>query len=124
MTGAVEILAGALAIGILLKTLVNLINPKWGMKRAKMIMKNQALLIGIYIVFAAAAGYIVISAIGIVNTFAAVVFGASLIGLSFMMYPKEALKLTTAMRKDRKKMILALIVWLVLAIWTLYALFA
>jgi len=119
----IEILALAAAVLALVKIGVNLINPKWSRKKAEMAMKNQALMMGLYIIFVAVLGYVVISAIGITNAFAAALFGASLFGLSIMVYPKQMLKLAKLMRKDRKKMILSWIIWVALAVWTLYSLY-
>ena len=124
MASAMEILAGVFAAVILIKVLVNLISPKLSRKRAEKIMKNEALVIGLYVVLVLITGYIVVSALGIVAAFAAVTFGASLVGLSLIVYPKQVLKLTRAIMKDKKRMIFPLIVWAVLTIWTLYALFA
>jgi hypothetical protein len=120
----IEILALVTAVGLLVKAIVNLAKPKLAIKRAEKILKNEALAIGLYIALAIITGYIVISALGIVIAFAAALFGASLVGLTLIMYPQEVLKLTRKILKDRNRMIFPMIVWVVLALWTLYELYA
>jgi len=119
----IEILALAAAVLALVKIGVNLINPTCSRKKIEKAMKNETLMIGLYIAFVAVLGYVVISALGIVNAFVAALFGASLLGLSIMVYPKQMLNLAKLMRKDRKKMALSWIIWIVLAVWTLYVLY-
>ncbi len=119
----IEILALAAAVLLLVKVIFNLAKPKTAIKKVEMIMKNENLAIGLYVALAVITGYIVIAAIGIVNAFAAALFGASLVGLTLMMYPDKVLTLTRAMFKDKNKMIFPMIVWAVLALWTLYVLY-
>ncbi|MBW2982235.1 hypothetical protein KY343_05120 [Candidatus Woesearchaeota archaeon] len=119
----IEILALVFAVLIVVKMLVNLINPKWSMKNATKVMKNENLAIAAYVLFAVVTGFIVIKALGIVNTLAAVVFGASLIGLSLVTDAKTMISLKKAVLKDKKKIILTLIVWAALALWALFALY-
>jgi hypothetical protein len=119
----IEIVALIAAVLLLIKAIVNLAKPKLAIKRAEKILKNEALAIGLYIALAVITGYVVITAIGIVNAFVAVLFGASIVGLTLIMYPQEILKLTRKMLKDKKKMTFPMIVWVVLALWTLYALY-
>ena len=119
----IEIVALIAAVLLIIKAIVNLAKPKLAIKRAEKILQNEALAIGLYIALAVITGYIVITAIGIVNAFVAVLFGASIVGLTLIMYPQEVLKLTRKMLKDRNRMIFPMIVWVVLALWTLYALY-
>ena len=91
MVSAMEILAGAFAVVVILKALLNLIDPKGSVKKATKILQNEILAIGIYVVLVILTGYIVISALGIVTAFAAVTFGASLVGLSMIVYLKQLL---------------------------------
>ena len=120
----IEIVALVAAVLLLIKAVVNLIKPKLAIKKAEKILKNEALAIGLYIALAVNVGYVVISALGIVTAFAAALFGASLVGLTLIMYPQEVLKLTRKILKDRNRMIFPMIVWVVLALWTLYELYA
>ncbi len=120
----IEILALIAAVLLLIKVIVNLVKPKLAIKKAEKILKNEALAIGLYIALAVIVGYVIISALGIVTAFAAALFGASLVGLTLIMYPQEVLKLARKILKDRKRMIFPMIVWVVLALWTLYELYA
>jgi hypothetical protein len=123
MTG-IEILALIFAVIVIIKAVMLFVSPKSSLRKAKYFFERPALVIGIYIVLLAVTGYIVIPIIGIVNTFAATAFGVSLIALNLAVYPKQAMKLTKIILKNRKKMILPLIIWTALAVWVLYALFA
>lgn len=119
-----EILAVVLAVIILLRALVLIISPKKALKKAIYFFERPELAIGAYIVMLLITGYIVINALGIVNAFAAITFGISLIGLSLIVYPKPVMKLTKAILKDRKRFLLIMVIWVALAVWTLYTLFA
>jgi len=119
----IEIVALIAALIVLIKVIMNLLKPEFSSNKAKMILKNENLVKGLYAALAVITGYIVISAMGIVNAFAAVLFGASLVGLTLMMYPREVLKMTKAMFKDKNKMMLPMIVWAVLALWTIYKIY-
>ena len=119
----IEIVALIAAVGLLVKVIVNLAKPKLAVKRAEKILKNEPLAIGLYVALAVITGYIVISALGIAVAFAAALFGASLVGLTLIMYPDKVLTLTRAMFKDKKRMIFPMIIWIILSVWTLYALY-
>ena len=119
----IEILALVFAVIILLKALVLIVSPKKSLKKSMYFFERPALAIGAYVVMLLVTGYIVINALGIVITFAAMTFGISLIGLSLVMYPKPVMKLSKTMLKDRKRLLLVLVIWIVLAVWTLYTLF-
>jgi len=119
----VEILSVIFAILILIRALLLLVSPKIALKRAEFFLNKPALLMVIYIIFIVVIGYFVISALGIVNTFAALVLGASLIGLILVIDPKAAMKFSKAMVKNRKKLLSVMVIWVVLAIWVLYAVF-
>ena len=119
----IEIIAVISAILILLKTLMFLINPKKALKIREDILNKTVLLTGMYAVLLIVVGYFVITEISIVNTFAGLIFGILLMGLSLVIYPKAMINLVKAIAKDRKKLILPMIVWVVLSIWVLYAVF-
>jgi hypothetical protein len=119
----IEIVALVAAVIVLIKVVMNLVKPAMSLKKAKNIMKNENLVKCLYAALVVITGYVAISEIGIVNAFAAVLFGASLVGLTLVMYPNAVLKMMKSMFRDKNKMILPMLVWAALAIWTIYTLY-
>ena len=120
----IEILAVIFAVVILVRAVAILVKPKKFIKLAVKVMENKPLVIGISVVTAVIIGYFAITALGVVNVFVASMLGIALVGFTLMMYPKLMVKITRAVLKDRKKLILPLIVWVAFAVWVLYTLFA
>lgn len=124
----IEILALIAAILVLLKFVLILISPKFWMKLATSIMKQNLLMQIIYFLLALVVGYYLYSAgVTIVQLFGLMLFFSLLYGFSMMFFPKPMHEFVKDFPKDRKKLVLKAwlpwLIWVVLALWTLYALF-
>ncbi len=118
-----EILALIFAVAILGKALVYLISPKGLTGMADKLFKNTTLLTVIFLVLAVVVGYYVIAALGIVAVVATVLFAHLLIGILFAQFPKQYTGMAKEILKSKTKTWLLFLIWIALAVWTLYALF-
>lgn len=120
-----EIIALVFVVGVLLKIVMIFAHPKGWMSMAQKLAKNRAVLTLVYAVLAIVVGYFVIPALGIVNTLAAMLLGILVIGLSLVPHVEVIAKKHKyhGAREMLEHYWLALIVWLGLSGWALYALF-
>jgi len=125
--GAVGNIVFIFSVLVLVKLLFVLFKPKGWMDVSKQLYNSPAILALIELILAAIVFYYLLMELTIVQIMAGVVLGALLTGLSFASYGKEALAFGTKIMKDKnmwKKAWLPAVIWLVLAVWALYALFA
>jgi len=121
----VQNIALVFIIFAVVKILVIAIKPKnWG-KVVKGVYKNPGLFLVVDIVLAAIVLYYLLMEITIIQILAAIALGALLTAMSFAVATKEVVPLVNKMlTKDiLKRAWLPLIVWIILIIWGLVALF-
>lgn len=113
-----------LILGII-KLLFLVFNAKAWSNFAKKLYSNGTVLFLVELVLAAVLFYYMLQSMTIVMILAGVVLGALLTGMSFALYPKEVMTLASKiMGKGMwKKIWLPVIIWLVLFVWGLVALF-
>ena len=119
----IEIIAVAFAVIVLVKALVYLISPKALMEKGSKLMKMTWFMHIFYIVLLVAVGYYVFDALGIVNVLAVMFFAHVIIGMLFVQYPKQWLNWAKALLKDKVRVWLFFLVYIILAGWGLYAVF-
>jgi len=122
----IEILAFVFSIAIILKVFIVLINEKCWANFVKAIYKNSVLLVLIEVVLAFIVYYYLIQELTIVQILAVLLLGALLTGMTLAVYGKDVVPAAIKMLRGNalKKAWLPIIVWLILAILGLYALFA
>lgn len=119
-----EIIALIFAIIILIKAIfVPFVSAKWLMNLVKKMFSNSIILSICFTVIAVVLGYFLLQELSIVQIMASSLFGLMLFALIMAAYPKGYLKLADVVVKDKKKAWFASLVFLVLALWVLYALF-
>jgi len=124
----IEIMALIVAVFAGVKLVVALISPKsWLGSVTKTAWSNPTLTTIGSLVLAAVALFYLLEELTIVQIFAAMFFLMLLMVMGFAPYAKDMLALEDKMLKDRdvvKRGWLSIIVWGILVIWVLYALFA
>ncbi|MDI6888444.1 MAG: hypothetical protein QMC78_01950 [Methanocellales archaeon] len=121
----IEIMALIVALFAGIKMLVTLINPKyWKNTVTKRSWANPTLTSLVSLVLTVVTLAFLLRELTIVQIFAVMLFAMGLIMLGFAPYSKEMLVLEDKMFKQKEKGWLAGLVWAVLTIWVLYALFA
>ncbi len=118
-----EIIALVLSIAVLLKALLFLFNPGWIMSLLKtmhkyivlqsMFVSIAILALGIYLLYFVDPVFLIVTSMFGMMTFALVLLFNSKLYLSF---GKEVLK-------NRKALIPTFLIWVILAVWTLWKLF-
>jgi hypothetical protein len=122
---AVEIIALVIAIVILLKVLMLLvIKPKSFLGMLEKVYKQRTLMSAIYLVLIVVTTYYLLQHLTIVEILAASMFGVFLIGLALIQYPKRMMRFFNQVLKNKEKMWLSWILWIVAAVWVLIELFA
>jgi len=124
----IEILALIAAVLVLVKFVLILISPKFWMKVATSLMKQNLLMQIIYFVLALIVGYyLYMAGVTIVEVFGLMLFFGLLYGFSMFFFPKAAVDFIKDFPKNRNKLILKAwlpwLIWIVLSLWVLYALF-
>lgn len=125
---AIEIMALIVAGLAAIKLVIVLISPKfWFRTVTKNVYRKPTLTLIISLVIAAVTLLFLLQTLTIVQIFAVMLFLMSLVAMGFAPYAKDMLELGDRILKNRnilKKGWLPAIVWLLLVIWTLSALFA
>jgi hypothetical protein len=122
----IEILALICGIGLIVKLIMAVVNPKPMMDLAKRLLKHTTFSTILYLVLAVVVGFYVFQAMTVVQVVAAILFGALLLGLCMVPYTGTALKIGEVIvgKSMIKKDWLGLLVWLGLAVWAIIAVFA
>lgn len=119
----IEIMALIVATAVLIKLVLMVASPKsWKSTVTKRSWANPILTTIVSLVVMVVSLIFLIRELTIIQIFAVMFFAMSLMILSFAPYSKDMLVLEDKMFKNLKKGWVAGIVWLVLAIWVLYAL--
>ena len=122
----IETLATIFAILILFKLLIIIVSPKLRVTIAESILsKNAAILTITLLILTAIIGYYVLSSLTIVEVAAVMMLMSGLMALFFIQYKKIMLQLLReSLSPDfLMKNCLSLLIWGLLAIWALYAVF-
>ena len=129
----VEWMAAIVAIAVVVKILVILIKPKAWMSVVKPIYANSVVLMVVGLILAGGSLYYLLlpvvdggAGMSIVDMFAVLFFLSMLMMVSVAAYNKELMAMANKLLKNRnvlRKGWLALIIWLVLAVWALKELF-
>ncbi len=120
----VEIIALIFAIVILLKMIMlSVVKPKFVIKKMNMMTENKALMPVLLVVVAAIIGYFLMQELTAAEILAASVFGILIYASVLVMYPKQLTKLMKAILKDKKNLWLAVVLWVAVAVYTLYTMF-
>ena len=119
-----EILATFFAVFVIVKLVVVTMKPGLWMKWAKGILKNELLITLIYFVFAVIVGYYIFAELTVVQVAAVTLWVSMLIGIGFIPYSKILLKTSDELLSvGISKTWLSMLIWAVLAVWVLYAVF-
>ena len=120
----IEILATFFAVFVIVKLVVVTVKPGLWMKWAKGILKNELLISLIYFVFAVIVGYYIFEELTVVQVAAVTLWVSMLIGIGFIPYSKILLKTSDELLSvGISKTWLSMLIWAVLAVWVLYAVF-
>ncbi|MEE8077196.1 MAG: hypothetical protein V3T60_16430 [Candidatus Binatia bacterium] len=120
----IEILATFFAVFVIVKLVVVTVKPGLWMKWAKGILKNELLITLIYFVFAVIVGYYIFAELTVVQVAAVTLWVSMLIGIGFIPYSKILLKTSDELLSvGISKTWLSMLIWAVLAVWVLYAVF-
>ena len=126
--GAIEIIALIVVLVTIIKLLVILVKPASWMKVVRPVYKTPALTMIVSLILAAVVLYYLLQGgITIVQIFAVMGLIALLAAITMSAYFKEVVAMADKMLKDKKivkRAALSIIIWLVLAVWALYVLFA
>ena len=121
---AVEIIALVVAIVILLKVLMLLvIKPKNMLNGLEKVYKQRTLLSVVFLAVIVVTTYFLLQHLTIVEILAASMFGVFLVGLALIQYPKRMINFFKQVLKNKEKMWLSWILWVVVAVWVLIELF-
>lgn len=126
---ALDVIATIFAILVLVKLVVVLINPRLWMEHvAKPLLGNPRLATTVYGVLAVVVGYYVLTRMYIVNVAAVMAFTALVMGVGMMPYSKTLLRMAEEMSATRADLLrnawLPIVIWGVIALWVLTAVFA
>ncbi len=113
------------AVLVIIKLIFISFAPKSWFSLAKKLYSSPVLLVLVELILAAVLFWYLLMELTIVQIMAAVILGALLTGMSFAVYGKETLAWATKLFKTNmlKKAWLPILIWLVLSIWALVALF-
>ncbi len=124
---AIEILAVIFSAIIILKILIFIINPNL-LKISAKLLKKPLFIIPVYLIFAGTVGYYIFKIWNIVGVAAVMLLTSILIGLNFIVFPQVTDGIIKEMSASRKTLLhkawLPTLIWLGIALWTLYAVFA
>jgi len=115
---ALETLAAIFAILILVKLLFIIISPKTWIKISGAVWKNGTLIGVICLILSAIIGYYIFANMSIIQVAAVMLFTSLLMAIAWAPYSNAVLKLRKL--ASLKKSWLSVLIWLAIAIWTLY----
>lgn len=122
---ALEVMTVILSVFVLIKLVVLAIDPKKWMKFAEKLLSRKGWVQAIYLVLVLVAGYYLFQYLTIVEVLATVAFVSLLIALAFIPYSDRLLAIykKTDMKGMLLKSWLPTIIWLILIVWGLIAVF-
>ena len=122
----IEICALIFAILVLVKLIVISINPRKWMDLAETLLKSHGYFSIVYLILAVIVGYYLMQELTVIQIVSAMLFTMLLAGLTMMQYPGPILKLSRETLKDKKvlsKNWFSVLIWIAIAVYTLYLLF-
>lgn len=123
----VEILALLLAVFVLVKIIICLIDPTHWMKFADSVVKKSSLLMLVYVVLAAIVGYYLFQTVSIIDAAAVMFFMSFVVMVSFIPFADRFMGLAKDAMANRNMMLqkcwLPIIFWVVFCILVLWKLF-
>ncbi|MFQ5541361.1 MAG: hypothetical protein ACE5E2_00910 [Candidatus Binatia bacterium] len=121
----IEILATIFAVFVIVKLVIVIAKPGLWMKWAGAMLKNDVMITLIYFVLAVIVGYFIFAELTVVQVAAVTLWVSMLIGIGFVPYSKILLKLRDELVSvGISRAWFAMLIWAVLAIWVLYAVFS
>jgi hypothetical protein len=122
---AIEILATIFSVLILVKLITYIIAPRPVMNFAEKLLKKKLWVSIIYFTLAIIVGYYVLCSLSIVQVAAVMLFTSMLIGLSLIPYTDlwseivDRMALTSRAEMFKKNWLI-LLIWVMIAVWTLF----
>lgn len=119
----IEIIALIFALAVLIKTITFIfIDPKSSLKLAEKIWKKTGTILPsiFFIILLVILSYFLLIQLTIVQIFAASLFGIALYKLLLAQYPKPFLRFAQEVLKNKQKLWLPGLIWIILALWVLY----
>jgi len=122
----IEIIALIFALAIILKLVFFwfLFKPKFVMKIIDSVFKKTILMSVIFMGIAVVLLYFLTAELNVMQIVSAALFGMMVFGLMIIQYPNAYKKLAEDVMKHKEKAILPWIIFVLLAVWVLYAMFA
>jgi hypothetical protein len=121
------ILAVIFALFIIVKISIVFIYPHGWFKFADALLRNTILMTVVYLVLAAIVGYYILRSFSIVQVAAVMLFTSLLIGLALIPFSETMLSIREGLLGSRldilRKTWLTLLIWIAIAVWTLYEVF-
>jgi hypothetical protein len=123
---ALEMIATIFSLLIVVKIAVVLVNPQlWMQKVAEPLLGNPRVATAVYGGLAIVVGYYVFTALEITDIAAVMAFGALVGGLGMIPYAQPLMKIAEEISATRSNLIrkawLPIVIWVVIALWTLGA---
>ena len=119
---ALEVMALIFAVMVLVKLAGLLVSPAWWMDTAGGMLNYPRACTWVYAVLAAVVGYFVFTRMEIVEVVSAMLLTSLLMGVGLAPYSRTLLKLGKEMAGEGfGRLWLAMGVWVVIAVWALYA---
>ncbi len=121
---SIEILATIFAVLVLVKLILATLLPELWMEVTYAILQKVVVITGIYLMLAVIVGYYVLAGLSIVQVASVMLWTSLLIGVGLAPYSNIILKLREEILSvGLSKAWLAMLIWAVIAIWVLYAVF-
>lgn len=115
-----EIIVLVFAILIVLKSITFVfIKKKPFLKLVEKVTKYKTAYSVVLVIGIIAYGYLLLRSLSVVEILAGVILGVGMIGLCLVQFPKQLTAIFKDWSKDRKKMFLGLLFFLILAIWVI-----
>ena len=119
-----ETLAVIFAVIILVKFVVLMaVKPKKIINHAAKVLEKPAYVSIGFLAVIVVLGWLLLKELSIAQIMAASLFGIFVYALALVQYPKQLDRVYKVILKNQKKMLLSWIVWIVLAVWVLVAVF-
>ena len=120
-----KILAGVFAALTLIKLAFLLTSPETWLGATQAFMGHYAVIMGIYLILLAIAGYYIFTSLDLIDVAVVMLFTSALVGLSLIPYADSLLKVGQEIGTvGFGKAWLALIIWVAIAVAVLYRVFS
>jgi len=123
----IAILAVIFSLFIILKISVVFINPHGWFRVADALLRNAIIITVVYVIFTVIVGYYILRNFSIVQVAAVMLFTSLLIGLATIPFSETILSIRKELLGSRRDILrktwLTLLIWIAIAVWTLYEVF-